>query len=312
MKKYGIFGIGVLALGLMAAMPGVVRAQAPAQPDLPGPIDSLRDLQDTGRMLFMLADVNHDGLISQKEAINSNNLAVGGFFFAADRDGNGTLTQEEIRASRDEYLNQNPWARYVVESLEAQANQKGRQNSNQPNPLQSVMALLDANSDKQIQAAELRNMVQTTTQSLFAAADTNRDGQMSPSEINAAVAGGVRALAQASFQQADKDNNGSLSRDEFDRAIVEPANVAFQILDLNHDGQISPQESQTVERVIISQIRMLNIPEPANSPRKLIESGKLPSEAAPVPSFGTPTNNRDNNSPQTRPSGGQTTAPAPR
>jgi len=290
MKTSAILGIGVLSLGMMA-MPGVVRAQTTVQPDLPGPIDSLRDLQETGRMLFILADTNHDGLISQKEAINSNNLAVGGFFFAADRDGNGVVSQQELRAARDEYLNQNPWARYVVESIEAQAKQKNQQNSNQPNPLQSVMALLDANNDKQIQAGELRNMVQTTTQSFFAAADTNRDGQMSPSEVNAAVAGGVRALAQAAFQQADKDNNGALNRDEFDKAIVEPANVAFQVLDLNHDGQISPQEAQTVERVIINQVRMLNLPEPENSPRKLAESGKLPSEAAPVPTFANPNPN---------------------
>jgi Ca2+-binding EF-hand superfamily protein len=290
MKTSAIMGIGVLSLGMMA-MPGVVRAQTTVQPDLPGPIDSLRDLQETGRMMFILADTNHDGQISQKEAINSNNLAVGGFFFTADRDGNGVVSPQELRAARDEYLNQNPWARYVVESIEAQAKQKNQQNSNQPNPLQSVMALLDANNDKQIQAAELRQLVQTTTQSFFAAADTNRDGQMSPSEVNAAVAGGVRALAQAAFQQADKDNNGGLSRDEFDKAIVEPANVAFQILDLNHDGQISPQEAQTVERTIINQVRMLNLPEPENSPRKLAESGKLPSEAAPVPTFANPNPN---------------------
>jgi len=288
MKMSAILGIGVLSLG-MIAMPGVVRAQA-AQPDLPGPIDSLRDLQETGRMMFMLADTNHDGQISLKESITANNLAVGGFFFAADRDGNGVVTQQELRAARDEYLNQNPWARYVFESLEAQAKQKN-QNSNQPNPLQSIMALLDANGDKQIQAAELRNLVQTTTQSLFAAADTNRDGQLNPSEINAAVAGGVRALAQASFQQADKDNNGALSRDEFDKAIVEPANIAFQVLDLNHDGQLSPQEIQTIERAVVSRIRMLNMPEPANSPTKLMESGKLPSEAAPVPNFASPNTN---------------------
>jgi len=268
----------------MLVMPGVARGQGPQQ-DLPGPIDSLRDLQDTGRLLFMLADVNHDGQISQKEAIDSNNRFVGGFFFEADKDGNGTVSQEEARAVRETYLGQNPWARYVVESLEAQ--QKNRQNSNQPNPLASFMALLDSNNDKQIQASEVRQLVQTTTQSFFAAADTNRDGQMSPSEVNASVAGAVRALAQAAFQQADTDNNGSLSRQEYDKAIIEPANVAFQIIDLNRDGQISQQESQTIERAIISQIKMLQMPEPANSPSKLAESGRLPREAAPVPTFGT-------------------------
>jgi hypothetical protein len=165
MKTYRMLGAGVLSLGLLA-MPGLARAQAPAQPDLPGPIDSLRDLQDTGRMLFIMADTNHDGQISQKEATIANNLMVGGFFFAADTDGNGVVSQQEAKAARDEYLNQNPWARYVVESIESQ--QKAQPNSNQPNPIQGFMTVLDSNGDKQIQASELRNLVQTTTRTVTA------------------------------------------------------------------------------------------------------------------------------------------------
>jgi Ca2+-binding EF-hand superfamily protein len=290
MKMYGIFGVGALALGLMAAMPGVGKAQEHKDLDLasiPSPMDALRNMQNTGRMLFVMADVNHDGQLSVKEATDAANLMVGGFFFEADLDGNGIVTQEEARSVRDTYLNQNPWSKYVFESLQAQAKQK-RQNNTQTNPLMSLGSLLDSNNDKQIQAKELRQLVQTITQSVFAAADTNRDGQMSPSEVNAAVAGGARAMAQLSFQQADTDGNGSLSRAEYDKAIIEPANVVFQVLDLNHDGQISQQESQQTERAIIGQFRMLQLPEPANSPTNLIQSGKLPSEAAPLPSFGAP------------------------
>jgi Ca2+-binding EF-hand superfamily protein len=286
MKTNAILGIGVLSLGMMA-MPGVVRAQEHRDMDLPSPMEAIRNMQNTGRMMFMLADVNHDGLISQKEAVDANNVLVGGYFFQADTDGNGVVSQQEAKAARDNLLNQNPWARYVAESLEAQA--KNPQNSNRPNPLLGFSALLDANNDKQIQASELKQLVQTTTQSFFAAADTNRDGQMSPSEVNAAVAGGIRAMAQMGFQQADTDNNGSLSRAEFDKAIVEPANMAFQIIDLNHDGQVSQQEAQQIERGIISQIRMIQLPEPANSPTNLIEQGKLPEEAGQVPTFSAPT-----------------------
>jgi len=303
----------VLTLALVA-MPGVGRAQGNANAnanqnqnrerdlnDLPDPADALRNLQNTGRALFMMADVNHDGLVSMQEAIDVNNMMVGGFFFRADADGNGTVTQQEWRGVTDKYLNQNPWVRYVVDSIRTQARQKNGQNTN-PNPLASFVALLDANNDKQVQASELRQLVQTITQSFFAAADTNRDGQMSPSEVNASVAGGVRAMAQFAFQQADTDNNNQLSRAEYDKAIVEPANVAFQILDLNHDGEISQQEAQQIERVAIGQIKMMQIPEPANSPRNLIESGRLPREAAPVPNFASPNANLN------RP---QQTAPAP-
>jgi len=314
MKLYARFGVAGLALGLLA-LPGVARAQehrAEDQKNLPSPMEAFRQVQNTGRMIFMMADVNHDGQVSQKEAIDANNLFVGGFFFQADADGNGVVSQEEARKVRETYLSQNPWGRYVVESLEAQQKEhKDKADSNRSNnPLQGLTAILDANGDKQIQAQELRQLVQTVTQSFFAAADTNRDGQMSPSEVNAAVAGGIRAIAQASFQQADTDNNNQLSRAEYDKAIVEPANIAFQILDLNHDGQLSQQEVQQLERTIVSQVKMLQIPEPANSPTNLIESGKLPSEVAPVPSFTSP-NSGGQNRQQQQP-GQPSQAPRPR
>jgi len=278
--------VGMLALGL-TAMPVMGRAQEHRDQDLnsiPSPMEALRNLQNTGRMFFMMTDANHDGQISQKEAIDANNLLVGGFFFEADADGNGTVSAEEAKAVREQILHQNPWLRYVVESLRAQKNQ---QNNSQPNPALALASMLDSNSDKQIQAKELRQLVQTVTQTYFAAADTNHDGQMSPSEVNAAVAGSLRAMSQLAFQQADTDNNGQLSRGEYDKAIIQPANVVFQILDLNHDGQLSQQETQQTAQGIVGHFRMLQIPEPANSPTNLIESGRLPRETAPVPSFGT-------------------------
>jgi len=315
MKTIARFGMSVLALGLMA-MPGVGRAQEHRTEDLrslPNPMEALRDVQNAGRSMFMLTDMNHDGQISQKEAIDASNLLVGGFFFQADADGNGAVTQEEAKKVREDYFSQNPWARYVVESLEAQQKSRNASNNNQANPLLSLSTLLDSNNDKQIQAQELRQLVQTVIQSFFSAADTNRDGLMNPSEVNAAVAGGIKAIAQASFQQADADNNNQLSRAEYDKSIVEPANVVFQILDLNHDGQLSQQEIQQLERVIVSQVRMLTLPEPPNSLTNLIESGKLPGEAAPVPTFGTPNTNTGQNRAQPgQPAGQPAQQPAPR
>jgi len=303
MKTYAFVGVGVLSLG-MVALPGAARAQENRAQEnraqenrgqehrtldmqsLPSPMEAVRLVQNVGRTMFMAADVNHDGLLSQREAIDANNMLVGGFFFQADRDGNGVVTLEEARAVQENYLNQNPWLRTVVNAVQAQ--QKNPQNTNQTDPIKAFEALIDSNNDKQIQASEVRELVQTTTQSIFAAADTNRDGQMSPSEINAAIAGGARAIAQFSFQQADTDNNGSLSRAEYDKAIIEPANIAFQVLDLDHNGQISQQEAEQTERMVINQVRMFQLPEPANSPTNLIESGKLPSEAAQVPTFTAP------------------------
>jgi len=324
MQTHGFLKLSVLALGLMA-MPLASMAQerqeakeqehrAQVLEDLPNPMEALRNMQNTGRMLFLMADINHDGQISQKEAVDAGNMVVGSFFFGADADGNGTVTAQEARSARETYLNQNPWVKYIVESIAAQ--RKNQADSNRPNPLRDLAAILDTNSDKQVQASELRQMVQTTTQSFFAVADTNRDGQMSPSEVNASVAGLVRSATQVAFSQADTDNNGQLSRAEYDKSIVEPANVVFQILDLNHDGQLSQQEIQRTQKAFISQVKMLNLPEPANSPTNLIESGRRPSETAPVPTFTAPDNNnsrdRQNRQDNNR-SGGQAPQPtAPR
>jgi len=273
MRKLVALGVGTLALGLLATP---TQAQAVRNAgDAPGPIDSLQDLQDTGRMLFAMADANNDGRISQQEAINAANLAVGGFFFNADRDGNGVLTQEEARQAREEFLQSKPWLRYAVETARVATRQnQGGAGNNTPNqnPMRALATAFDTNNDKQLQATELRQAVQTAVQGAFATADTDRDGQLTPAEVNAGIAGISRSVAQAAFQQADTDNNGQISQAEFERAIVQPARVAFQILDLNHDGQLSQQEAQQIRQVIASRVRTMAVHEPANSPRNAINS----------------------------------------
>lgn len=255
--------------------------------DKPGPIDSIEDIQDTGKMLFKAADVNNDGAISQKEAIDAANLMVGGFFFRADANGDGTLSKEEAQQARDAFLAQKPWLRFVLQRAKA-ANaqptpgQPAQPAQATPDIAQAVDRLLDTNNDNQLQASEVRQAVQTGVQGLFAAADTNRDGQMTPTEINAAIYGAVRAASQAAFQAADDDRNNQISRAEFQKAIIEPAGTLFVILDANNDGQLSAEELKSAERVVASQLRSLRVPEPANSPRNLIERGQA------APAFGAP------------------------
>jgi Ca2+-binding EF-hand superfamily protein len=293
-KTYWMLGVGAVAFGLAVLPAGARAQQAGAQKDIPGPIDSLQDLEDTGRMLFKLADENDDNQISQKEAIDAGNLLVGGFFFRADKNGDGTLSQAEAREARDDFFKDHPWAKYIAETVKAESKKEGQGKSNQvnsaENALESVAAAFDTNNDKQLQATELRQAVQTTVQGLFASADTNRDGQLSPTEVNAALAGGVRAVSQAAFQNADTDHDGTISEAEFDQALRQPVHVLFAIADLNHDGKLSQDEMQRLRRTVISRIASLRVPEPRNSLGNMIRSGRSPSELAPVPTFGTPTN----------------------
>jgi Ca2+-binding EF-hand superfamily protein len=290
MKTTWLKGASALAFGLVLAQ-GAVRGQD-VQRDLPGPIDSLQDLQDTGKMLFKLADSNNDGQVSQKEAIEAGNGLVGGFFFRADVNGDGVLSREELQTARQEVLNQKPLLRIFVQQMQAEKNAPGIRpvapGNTAQNAERGMLSLVDTNNDGNIQASEVRRMVQTSVQSVYAVADTNRDGQLSPTEVNAAIIGAAKSMAQAAFQKADTDGNGALSEAEFDKAITEPAHMLFQAMDTNHDGQLSPQETQAARRLVISQIRRLNVPEPANSVGNLLRSGQRPAEVAPVPNFTTP------------------------
>jgi len=291
-------GLGCMTMGgtanaQNAAQPATPRPAA-AQPaanapnlgdnDMPGPIDSIQDLEDTGKMLFKVADTNNDGMISQKEATDASNLLVGGFFFRADHNGDGTVSQEEAKAAQEALFRQQPLLRFVAQRGKASI----EKSDNAQNPVKSLADLLDTNNDKQLQATEVRQAVESTVQGVFATADTNRDGQMSPTEINAAIAGVGKTIARAGFQAADTDNNGQLSKAEYDKAIIEPANVMFSMLDANNDGQISTQELQTAEQLIGSQLRNLRVPEPANSFGNLLGSGRTPGQAAQVPNIRTP------------------------
>jgi len=232
--------------------------------DVPGPIDSMSDLQDTAKMAFKLADANNDGLISQKEAVDAGNLLVGGVFFRADADGDGKVTKAEGDQAREALLNQRPLLRFVFERGQQEASQTGDKEKIDQARAQ-FMNMVDANKDGSIDATELRQAVQTTVQGLFLTADRSGDGQLDPSELNGAVVEIGRAGLQTAFKTADADNNGAVSREEFDKAIVKPANVVFRVIDANNDGQITNEELQTGTQILVRELRNLKVPEPANS-----------------------------------------------
>jgi Ca2+-binding EF-hand superfamily protein len=275
---------GALALGI-AVLPGTVMAQRHQQGDLPGPIDNARDLQDTAKMLFKMADTNNDGQISQKEAVDVGNLLVGGFFFRADANGDGVLEPQEAQAAREQLFQQQPLLRYVLQKAKPQHAGIGASGDvrTQPpdqaarniaaNPVQAIGNLLDTNNDRRIQAAELRQAVSQGVQTLFQIADANQDGQLSPAELNRAVGEAARSAMQIAFQTADTDRNGAISMEEFDKALTGPAHAAFRVLDGNNDGQLSLDELQRAQQIIANQIMRLQVPEPANSPLRQLQGG---------------------------------------
>jgi Ca2+-binding EF-hand superfamily protein len=300
--RRGLWLCGALALGIVGLTPRPGMAQG-REGDLPGPIDSIQDLQDTAKMLFKMADTNNDGQISQKEAVDVGNLLVGGFFFRADANGDGVLTPEEARAARETLFQQQPLLRYIVEKSKPTnppagigvANQPAAGAANQPgevtraiaaNPGQAIGNLLDTNHDHRIEASELRQAVQTGVQTLFTVADANQDGQLSPAELNRAAAEAAQTAVQVAFQTADTDRNGALSMAEFDRALTEPAHAAFRVLDANNDNQLSLDELQRAQQVITNQIQRLRMSQPGNANMRAFQPGApvgQPTQIAPAP-----------------------------
>jgi len=252
--------------------------------DLPGPIHSVEDVQSAGKMLFKLADTNNDNRISQKEAVDAGNLLAGGFFFRADANGDGTVTQDEGRAAREALFNQKPLLRFIFERSKAEITQQAAQPGAATPPL-NVMNLLDSNHDRNISASELRQAVQTSVQGVFLAADKNGDGQLDPAEVNQAVADAGRMGIQTAFNAADTDKNGAVSQAEFDKAIVNPAHVVFRIFDANNDGQISADEMRSGSQILMKELRGMKVPEPNNSLSNQIRQGTTP---APAPAAAVP------------------------
>ena len=83
---------------------------------------------------------------------------------------------------------------------------------------------------------------------------------MTPSEVDAAAVNLARAAGQAAFDAADDDKNGTLSQEEFDKAILQPMHALFRAVDSNEDGQLSSDEAQAAQRVIMS--RTTDAPRP--------------------------------------------------
>ena len=250
--------------------------------------NAIQKLEDTGKLLFKLADTNNDNRISQKEAIDAGNVLVGGFFFRADTNGDGIVTAAEAAAARESLFNQRPLLRLIFQRSKDEINQQGgvQVPTNQPaggTQRLNLASLLDTNHDGNYTAPEVRQAVQNSVQSLFMVADRNGDGQLDPAEVNQAILEIARTAVQTAFNSADTDRSGALSQAEFDKAIMNPAHVFFRILDANNDNQISQDEMRSGMQTVMRELKAMNVPEPPNSLSNRIRN----MQNTPAPASGT-------------------------
>jgi Ca2+-binding EF-hand superfamily protein len=257
-----------------------------AQGDKSDSWNAIHNLEDTGKLLFKLADTNNDNRISQKEAIDAGDLLVGGFFFRADVNGDGVVTAAEAAAARESLFNQRPLLRLIFERGKEEVNRQRSERA--PGAQQVTLAsLLDANHDGNYSAPEVRQAVQNSVQTLFMMADRNGDGQLDPAEVNQAIVEMARTAAQTAFNSADTDRNGALSQAEFDKAITNPAHVLFRILDANNDGQISQDEMRSGVQIVMQELKAMQVPEAPNSLSNRIRNMQTTPVSTPAPGTST-------------------------
>jgi Ca2+-binding EF-hand superfamily protein len=236
------------------AQPGAkTQAEAPAQQATAGEVNvggmaacrPTAEIVQAADRLVAMADVNRDGRVSKEEASNVTSFLVGGFFFRADGNGDGTITPEEGRQARVEFMNQRPELASVVREVRNNAGQ---------NPLAVVAQMLDVEYGKPLTIAEARQATTTAVNDLYGWTDVDRDGYLTVAEARAAADQGARALGGAAFQAADTDRNGGLSYEEFEAALRGTARTAFGLADTSNNGQLSMDEAAAVIGQLSSRI----------------------------------------------------------
>ena len=249
--------------------------------DIPGPIDSIQDLQDTAKMLFKMADTNNDGQISQKEATDAGNLLVGGFFFRADANGDGTLSPEEARAAREQLFRQQPLLRYVLEKAKPQnagdaaagdgrprRRPGGPDHRRQPGPGDRQPARHQPRpQDRGLRAAPggAAGRADPLPGRGRQPGRPAQPGRAESGRRRGGADGGAGRLPDRRHRPQRRDQHGRVRQG----ARPSPAHAAFRVLDANNDGQISLDELQRAQQIIADQIRRLQV---ARAPNSLLQS----------------------------------------
>lgn len=192
------------------------------------------ELTNLASRAVQLADTDGNGQVSRQEAQSMADLLVGGSFFRADENADGTVTPQEGRALRTELIHDHP----TLAATLARARQATGQT-----PFKSIAQLLDLEYGKPLTVAEARAAAKTVVSELYTFADSNNDGVISRDEALLAGNQGAQALGRQIFAAADADHDQSLSRSEFAQAVSASAEPVFQMFDTNKDGRLTELEA---------------------------------------------------------------------
>jgi Ca2+-binding EF-hand superfamily protein len=205
------------------------------------------DAMQTVERSFEFADLDDDGRISREEAVSTLDLLIGGFFFQADGNGDGTITPAEAREARSQFFERNPKLATTFSAIRDRTGQS---------PFAAVAQLLDVDNDEPLTMAEARRAARASTTQLFAVVDTNGDGALTAEEGRQAALAGAAAAGRATFVAADTNQDGALSKRELEDALSAASRTAFDVADENDDGRLTRKEAAAVVQQVMSQIEV--------------------------------------------------------
>lgn len=215
------------------AIPGVVTCEPEAR------------LSANVSRVVELADSNGDGRVSKEEASALANFLVGGFLFRADANMDGSVTPEEGRKARSEFMQQNPELSALLERVRAATGK---------NPFTAVARLLDLETNKAITSAEARDIARGAVDDLFRSVDSNSDSALTLAETREAGLEGARAIGRAAFDAADRDDDSRLTLAEFEGAVDSPVRVAFSLADADGNGALTLDESTVAVNHLVKRL----------------------------------------------------------
>ena len=149
-----------------------------------------------------------------------------------DRDGNGSVTRDEMRTSAIEHFDKtdaNHDGRLTQDEIQAAHRDRGAKH----------FAEKDANKDGKLSRSEVAKM----PDEMFARLDLNKDGSLTPDEL-AKRGERFQQFAQKHFQHADANGDGAISKDE----VLAETDKRFARMDKNNDGVLTSDEMKMNHR----------------------------------------------------------------
>jgi hypothetical protein len=191
------------------------------------------------------ADANGNGEIEKTEAYSAVDFLVGGFFFRADKNFDGSVSVDEGRDARRDLLKRSPMLASLMKRIATTESSAA---------LDRMADLLGIEYDKTISSNEMRDAGRQLIDEVYRLADQDKNGRLSAGEAQQATLRGVRSVAQSAFAISDSDGNKKLSLEEFKSALDAPARVAFKAADLDNDGALTSDEAASALSALTRQV----------------------------------------------------------